>query len=78
MGCCVQRGKLPEEDDNFLTEKTVPTYQVIKKLYAKYGYHIIDGYSQKEEMILMLINLLRIKPRLFLNQVEGLRIPQYE
>ncbi len=78
MGCCVQRGKLLEEEDNLLTEKTVPTYHVVKKLYARYGYHQIDGYTQKEEMILMLINLIRIKPRLFLHQVEGLRVPQYE
>lgn len=66
------------QEPEILAHKSVPTYQVLKQIYEKQKHPEVAGeaseeglkdglLTQKEEMIVMIINLLRLKPRLFMS-----------
>ena len=79
MGCCVQRGKLDYNVDTgeLLTLNTIPTLENLQYAYEALDLPTIDQTllrHRKELMIMMIINLLRVRPKLFLYQVENMRV----
>lgn len=82
MGCCAQRGKL----DNFATLDTeiftfnsIPSYENISEIYHQIGsMPLLTADTspfphRKEAMIFMIINLLRVRPKIFMYQMESLK-----
>ena len=79
MGCCVQRGKLDgvcNLESEFFMLNALPTYENIEWAYLQLSLPEITMKvlkHRKEQMILMIINMLRVKPKIFLNQMEHLK-----
>jgi hypothetical protein len=70
MGCCVQRSKFEgEANEEYLMLNSLPTYENISTVYRELE---LPGYVEKflphkkERIIFMIINLLRARPRIFM------------
>ena len=77
MGCCVTRNKTLEGDADILGGDELPTYENISRIYNDYQLpYPIDDYMthKKEKLIFMIINLLRVKPKIFLQQMRSLKV----
>jgi len=54
----------------------VPTFENLQKVYDALELPEIPAqllFHRKEQMMAMIVNLLRVRPKLFLAQLEGLR-----
>lgn len=55
---------------------SIPTFENVQQVYQNLDLPDLDGnmvQHKKELMIVMIINLLRVKPKIFLYQMENLR-----
>lgn len=78
MGCCVQRSKFEgNQDEMFRTANMLPTYENINAIYEELMLPIVidEQVPQvKEKLIYMIINLMRVKPAIFMHQINMLKI----
>ena len=80
MGCCVQRAKFDEfadQDDMLRSANMLPTYENITSLYEKVGLPVINEGMlavKKEQMLFMIINLIRVKPTVFIHQLNTFKV----
>ena len=75
MGCCVQRQKFEGEGEHFSSDE-LPTFENITRIYMEHQLPFPnDDYlsHKKEKLIFMIINLLRVKPKIFLTQMKNLK-----
>ena len=77
MGCCVQRSKFEgDASEEFLMLNSLPTYENISTVYRELELPCyIDKFlpHKKERIIFMIINLLRARPRIFMQQMNNLK-----
>ena len=76
MGCCALRDKLDPNDQTFVTLNSLPTYENICTVYYDLNLPTISDRvltHKKERMVLMIINLLRTNPKIFLTQLNYLK-----
>jgi hypothetical protein len=69
MGCCVQRNKFENDEETFLFLNSLPTYENIHQAYQELQLPYISEESlphKKERLIIMIVNMLRVKPKIFL------------
>ena len=77
MGCCVQRSKYDGDNDQQYTMiNSLPTLENISQAYRdldlpQYQDNVLT--HKKERLIFMIINLLRVKPKIFLHQMNYLK-----
>ena len=72
--CCTTRGKLDQE--NFLTFNALPTYENIRQVYEELQLPIIPDSllsHKKERVLLMIVNLMRVRPKIFMSQMNDLK-----
>lgn len=71
MGCCEARYKYDDQkNDVFNTANRLPTYENISNAYHKLNLPIVDEEylpKEKERMIFMIVNLMRVKPIVFMH-----------
>ena len=63
-------------ESEMLMMNSLPTYENISWVYDQLDLPEINSEllsHRKEQMFLMIINLLRVKPKIFLNQMEHLK-----
>ncbi|CDW75125.1 UNKNOWN [Stylonychia lemnae] len=77
-GCCAQRSKYEgQQDDQVKLVNQLPTYENISKIYNELELpKPIDIYLQhkKERLLFMIINLLRVRPKIFMQQMQNFKI----
>ncbi len=81
MGCCVQRAKfedLADQDPMLKSANLLPTYENITSLYDKVGLmpSMLETLlpAKKEQMLFMIINLIRVKPTVFIHQLNTFKM----
>ena len=88
MGCCVQRAKFNEYDEGDISIlkydkpysitnlQCVPTFEVLTGLTEAMNMPspgiTTEVVETKCQMVAMIINLMRVKPMLFCNQIRGM------
>jgi hypothetical protein len=71
MGCCVQRSKFEDsnqQDGQFIVINTLPTFENIYQVYKELELPPFQNQvlrHKKERLIFMIINMLRVKPLIF-------------
>ena len=79
MGCCVNRAKLDNFgniDTEIFTLNSIPTFENIQQVYEQMDMPDIKEEClahKKEQMVFMIVNLLRVRPKIFLYQMETLK-----
>jgi hypothetical protein len=77
MGCCVSRSKFEEGGEGqFMMLNNLPSYDNISQIYRELELPAyLEQYNihKKERLIFMIVNLLRVRPKIFLQQMNYLK-----
>ena len=80
MGCCESRlrvGEANQLNDNWQIVNTLPTFDNVFHVYCNElhipAYNFDQIPHKKEQMIFMILNLIRLKPQLFIYSLEVLQ-----
>ncbi len=61
----------------FKTANLLPTYENIEKIYDELQLPLINEEelpNKKERLIFMIVNLLRVKPQIFMHQINMFKV----
>lgn len=81
MGCCANRSKYEGasgfNDDQIKLLNQLPTYDNILSVYNELD--LPKNYDRclmhkKEKLLFMIINLLRVRPRIFMQQMNNFKV----
>ena len=78
MGCCTTRMKVDEhsQDDGWHMVNTLPTFENVFQVYNEIhlpAFSFAQIPHKKEQMVYMIVNMIRHKPPIFLHSLKILQ-----